>query len=296
MTVDEGAPVAVEAERAPVAVGGDGAPKGVDAAAAVAPRHTRRRMLRRGPRRAGRRRPRARVVALVAVLVIGGLVGTRYRAAKADLADTRAQLAEVRADLASEQDALTLSQRRAELTQAGIDQVRADIEDEVAGRTWLEAVTASTLAEIAVVEEDRAETDAARLLVAANSNDALACFGGVSAAVGASRRGDAAASVAALRGGADQCSRTLAFATGARFPYDFADPFVLRAGTPTTPTRPTWVRATSRSSARPTSSPGTSSATPSAGSPPGPRRAPPGRRRCWPATAATSSTTPSARP
>jgi Glycosyl hydrolases family 43 len=226
----EGAPVAVEEdEGAPVAVAVDGAPEGVDAAA-VAPPRMRRRVLPRRPRAVRRRRPRARVVALVAVLVIAALVGSRYRAAKADLADTRARLAEVRADLASEQDALTLAGRRAELTQASIDQVRTDIEDEVAGRTWLEAVTASTLAEVAVVEEDRAETDAARLLVAAHSNDALACFSGVSAAVGASRRGDDAASVAALRAAADQCSRTLAFATGARFPYDFADPFVLRAG------------------------------------------------------------------
>jgi Glycosyl hydrolases family 43 len=236
----EGAPVADDADGAPAAVEGDDGvlaavavdppPGGIDAAEAIAPRHARWRMLERGPRDVGRRRPRARAVALVAVLAITALVGGRYRAAKADLADTRARLTSVRADLASEQDALTLAQRRAELTQASIDQVRADIDAEVAGRTWLEAVTASTLAEIAVVEEDRAETDAARLLVAANSNDALACFAGVSAAVGASRRGDDAASVAALRGGADQCSRTLAYATGARFPYDFADPFVLRAG------------------------------------------------------------------
>jgi Glycosyl hydrolases family 43 len=226
----EGPPAEVEAEGPHVAVAVDGVPGGVDAAESVGPRRARWHLLARGPRDVGRRRPRARVVALVGVLVIAALVGSRYRAAKADLADTRARLAEVRADLASEQDAITLAGRRAELTQASIDQIRADIEDEVAGRTWLQAITASTLTEIAVVEEDRAETDAARLLVAANSNDALACFAGVSAAVGASRRGDDAASVAALRGGADQCSRTLAYATGARFPYDFADPFVLRAG------------------------------------------------------------------
>jgi len=196
----------------------------------VATPDTSRRIPRRAPGRFPRRLPRARVAALVAVLVVGALVGSGYRAAKADLADTRARLAETRADLASEQDELALDRRRAELTQAGIDQVRTDIEDEVAGRTWLEAVTANTLLEIAVVEADRVETDSARLLVAANSNEAFACFEGVSGAVGASRRGDDAASVGALRAAADQCSRTLAYATGARFPYDFADPFVLRAG------------------------------------------------------------------
>jgi hypothetical protein len=169
-------------------------------------------------------------VAVVAVLVVTALVAHGYRAAKADLADTRERLAGVRADLGAEQDALALAEQRAVLTQAGVDQVRRDIEDAVAGRTWLDAVTANTLAEIAAVEADRVETDAARLLVAANSNDAFACFDGVSGAIGASRSGDDAASVGALQAAADQCSRTLAYATGARFPYDFADPFVLRAG------------------------------------------------------------------
>ncbi len=174
--------------------------------------------------------PRGRVVAVVAVLVVTAVAAHGYRAAKADLADTREHLAAVRADLGAEQDALALAEQRAVLTQASIDQVRSDIEDAVAGRTWLDAVTANTLAEIAAVEADRVETDAARLLVAANSNDAFACFDGVSGAIGASRSGDDAASVGALQAAAGQCSRTLAYATGARFPYDFADPFVLRAG------------------------------------------------------------------
>ena len=215
-------------------VAGDGAEPGpgsgaveADQAAAPSPaeppgpRHRRRGV---------RRISRGRAAALVAVLAVAVLAGGRYQAAKADLADARDRLAEAGADLAAEEEALAVARRRAELTQAGIDQVRTDIDDAVAGRTWLDAVTANTLAEIAVVEADRVETDAARLLVAANSNDAFACFGGVSGAIGASRRGDEAGSVGALRAAADQCSRTLAYATGARFPYDFADPFVLGAG------------------------------------------------------------------
>jgi beta-xylosidase len=49
----------------------------------------------------------------------------------------------------------------------------------------------------------------------------------VSAAVDANRSGDGGAAATALREASAACSRTLAYATGARFPYDFADPFVL---------------------------------------------------------------------
>ena len=181
-------------------------------------------------RHRSRRVPRARTAALVGVVLGVAVAGSRYGVAKADLADTRAELREVRAALAATRDELELDHRRAELSRSSIGQVRADIDDAVAGRTWLDALTANTLAEISMVQADRIETDAARLLVAANSNDAVACFGGVSGAIGASRRGDDAASATALRAAADQCSRTLAYATGARFPYDFADPFVLPAG------------------------------------------------------------------
>ena len=131
--------------------------------------------------------------------------------------------------LAAVRDDLAVEQRRAELhRRPSIDQVRTDIDDEVAARTWLDAVMANTLTEIAVVDADRAETDAARVLVAANSNDAFACFGGVSGAIDASRRGDERRRRAGAAGRPPTSAAARSpYATGARFPYDFADPFVL---------------------------------------------------------------------
>ena len=86
------------------------------AGGAARPRHRRRGVPRIS---------RGRAAALVAVLAVAALAGGRYQAAKADLADTRDRLAEARADLAAEQEALTVAQHRAELTQASIDQVRS---------------------------------------------------------------------------------------------------------------------------------------------------------------------------
>jgi beta-xylosidase len=59
---------------------------------------------------------------------------------------------------------------------------------------------------------------------------ARACFWGVARAVVASRAGDDGAAATALRGASTACTRTLAYATGARFPFDFPDPSVLRVG------------------------------------------------------------------
>lgn len=178
------------------------------------------------PRRALRLRWVGR--ALAAAVVVVAAAG--WWSAKTRLGDTRVRLDATRADLAVQEEALEVAERRAELTQASIDQVREDIALAVADRTWLEAMAANTLAEIAEVDADRAETATAQMLVAANSADALTCFGGVSAAVDANRTGDDRASAGALGDASGACSRTLAFATGARFPYDFADPFVLTTG------------------------------------------------------------------
>jgi hypothetical protein len=171
-----------------------------------------------------------RVAATVAVAVVVGLAGAGWVSAKVRLGDARTRLADTQATLAARQEALAVAERRAELTEAGIDQVQADIETAVTDRGWLEGLVASTEAEIAAVEAERTETATAQMLVAAHSADVLACFGGVAGAVQANRAGDDGGSADALRAAAGACSRTLALATGAHFPYDFPDPFVLPAG------------------------------------------------------------------
>ncbi len=180
-----------------------------------------------------RRVPRARLVAIAGSVIVVALVGlfvVQLVRARARLDDLHAQLDDTRDNLSEELTELDRVRHRRALTQAGVDQIRSEVDDAVAARTWIDAVTANTMIEIAEVDADRLETDTARFLVAANANEMQACFDGVSRAIDASREGDDQGSIGALRGAADHCTRTLAYATGARFPYDFPDPFVLRAG------------------------------------------------------------------
>jgi len=183
---------------------------------------------------ATRRHPSCSRVLVLAVSVLAiALAGTfavRYGQARARLGHERARLAAATARLADTRAELDRTQRRTALTRAGVDLVGAEIELAVATRTWVEGATRNTQQAITGVEADRTETDTARFLVAAHANEVRSCLGGVSIAVGASRDGDVQSSASALRGAAGPCTRTLAYASGARFPYDFADPFVLSAG------------------------------------------------------------------
>ncbi len=183
----------------------------------------------RPARRLTRRRALVLVVSVLAV-ALAGVFAVRYGQARAGLADERARLAAATAGLADTRAELDRTRRRTALMQSGVDLVGSEIELAVATRLWVEAATRNTQQQMTGVEADRTETDAARFLVAAHANEVRSCLDGVSVAVGASRGGDVQSSASALRGAADPCTRTLAYASGARFPYDFADPFVLRAG------------------------------------------------------------------
>jgi hypothetical protein len=183
------------------------------------------------PRRAARIRRIAIVAALATLAVsLAALAGNRWWSAKVHLADTRAGLAATRHELAARQDDLAAAGERDALTQTSRYQVGLDTQSAVADRARIDAQIADAQAQIAEVNADRSDVDAAQALVTANSADAMTCFTGVSSAVGANRVGDDQTAAFALGAAADACSRTLAYATGARFPYDFADPFVLTAG------------------------------------------------------------------
>jgi Glycosyl hydrolases family 43 len=181
------------------------------------------------PRRLSRPRALVLVVSVLAV-ALAGVFGVRYRQERAKLADERVRLAAATASLADARAELGLTRRRTALAQDGVDLVLAETELAIATRTWIEGLTRNTRQEIAGVEAERTQTDTARFLVAAHANEVQTCLDGVSVAAGSSRTGDVQSSVTALRGAAAACTRTLAYASGARFPYDFADPFVLRAG------------------------------------------------------------------
>ncbi|HEV7758533.1 MAG TPA: glycoside hydrolase family 43 protein [Acidimicrobiales bacterium] len=177
--------------------------------------------------------PRARVLrigaAVVAVVLVAGFV-VAYRQARADLAHRRTELADARADLATAEADLDRARQDTAQAERSTGVVGANIDTAVAVRTQIEASAHDTLVLAGAADAARVETDAARMLVVANAAQTQACFDGVALAVGANRGGHGQAAIDALRGSAGACTRTLAFATGARFPYDFADPYVLRAG------------------------------------------------------------------
>lgn len=175
----------------------------------------------------GRRTVPGRRVAAGAAAAMVLLAGAGWWSAHARLDDTRSRLASTRADLASTRADLAAAEDEEAAVVAAVDATRAEVAAAVADRARLEALAAETQLQIAAVDAARAETATAQDLVTANSADAMACFDGVSTAVEANRAGDDGASAAALRAASAACSRTLAYATGARFPYDFADPFVL---------------------------------------------------------------------
>jgi hypothetical protein len=175
---------------------------------------------------------RAVAIAAAAVLTIAAAVtfGTQYRRAGARLHDQRVDLAAARASLAKSTSSADHARDIAGLTEKAIAATRSEIAATTAARTWMDAVTQNTRADIASVQSSLEQANAGRFLLATNATQTNVCLAGISSAVAANRVGDTSAAVAALRFASDSCTRTLAYATGARFPYDFPDPFVLRAG------------------------------------------------------------------
>ena len=186
-----------------------------------------------GRRNRPERSTRARWVrrtARIAVVVLIVVALTGWVAAKAQMWATHNQLDATRADLEDRRDSLADAQDREAETQASLTRVQGAIDVAVADRAQLETMIADLQAQIAAVDAQTAETASAQGQVDASAADARACFDGVSTAMDANRVDNDQVSVTALRDAAAACGRTLAYATGARFPFDFADPFVLRVG------------------------------------------------------------------
>jgi hypothetical protein len=180
-------------------------------------------------RRTGRADWQRRVIRILAILVVVVAVGG-WGTAKVRLGAARHQLSSTQEDLEAHQDSLADAQTREAETQASLTRVQGAIDIAVADRAQLETMIADLQAQIAAVDAESAQTEAAQGEVDASSADARTCFDGVSSAMDANRSDNDQASVTAMRDAAAACSRTLAYATGARFPFDFADPFVLRVG------------------------------------------------------------------
>jgi hypothetical protein len=158
------------------------------------------------------------------------LVAQQLHAARADLQGTRGRLDDARVELDGLRTDADRAHQRNELARRTVDLVQSETEFAIATRTWIEAAIDTVVAQIEEVERARQATDDARALVDADAAETQACFDGVARAVDANGRGDEQAAVDVLRAASGACTRTLAYATGAKFPYDFADPYVLRVG------------------------------------------------------------------
>src|SRR5262249_40793601 len=85
--------------------------------------------------------------------------------------------------------------------------------------------------ELAATNQSRTGVAAILEQLAQYSGQRDACIAGVSRATAALQRGSTHDAVAALTSSDAPCSAALAAVTGARYPYDFPDPSVLRVGT-----------------------------------------------------------------
>ena len=196
-------------------------PRGLQRLAPVVRRLDPRRL-----RRLGRRRLAFRGLVVVILLI----VVQQVHATRTGLSDTRDSLAAAHTELDGLEVDAERAQIRNDLSARTVDLIRDETGFAVAERTWIEDAIDGVRDEIAAVETSREETDAARQLVDADAAETRACFDGVARAIDANGGGDGQAAVEEMRAATGACTRTLAYATGARFPYDFADPYVLRVG------------------------------------------------------------------
>lgn len=169
----------------------------------------------------------AAAVAIVALALLGLLVHGEYRNATGELADRRALAADATAGVAAAREqraAIRARTAAAESTAAAVDADIARLEREI-------ATLGQRLRDLrAKLESDQGAlgvTETAVFLTALRAGDIDACLRAQQAATAAITDGNRDAAVAALNAAADVCRAALAASSGARFPYDFPDPFVL---------------------------------------------------------------------
>jgi Glycosyl hydrolases family 43 len=167
---------------------------------------------------------------LALIVALTGLYGVQYQRARDRLADTRERLEQAQTDLAGLRVDLVGTGSETAAVHQEVGLTREQIEDALAAIQFIEATVVNVYSQVVEVQEGRETVADARSVVAASAEVTQACFAGVSLAVEASRRGSGSEVVEALDDAAAACTEVLAYATGARFPYDFPDPFVLRAG------------------------------------------------------------------
>jgi hypothetical protein len=172
----------------------------------------------------------AAIGAAVVVATLAGVFAVQYRQARVELRQQREALAAAESDLAALEDDVDRALGDTAQAERGSALVGANVEHTVAVRAQIEEQARTGMALAGAADAARIETDQARSEVDASAAETQACFEGVADAVHANRAGHGGAAVEAMQRSSGACTRTLAYATGAAFPYDFADPYVLRVG------------------------------------------------------------------
>jgi hypothetical protein len=172
------------------------------------------------------------VITAVAVTVAAASVFTirayndrqqQIRAARHVLDDSLAHETELHGNLVAAQNATTTARAK---TADRHHRTR----NEQASTRHIAVLAAAAASAAAVANASLHTSTLLRAALGASTDVAKSCLDAEQTAMHHLQSADSSAAVAALNSGRSACAGALAGATGARFPYDFPDPFVLTAG------------------------------------------------------------------
>jgi hypothetical protein len=174
-------------------------------------------------------------ITIAAALVIGLVVGSvvTVRAYQRDQAKVRAAGRALDASLAHEtqlHDHITDANEAAQAARAATADHQRGTRNEDVSKRHDDTLTAAAFAATANAQQSLKTSTQLSLALGSAAGQAQKCLAGEQSAMHNVQSGNSSAAIAALNSGAAACSNALAGATGARFPYDFPDPFVLTVG------------------------------------------------------------------
>jgi hypothetical protein len=178
-----------------------------------------------------RRRRTARTAVIVVVIAaVAGSFAVESVHLRTQVGQERRALAASRAREVTATRAIE-DARRATAT-ALADRAKTSTDDAAVRKARDQAYTdlAVLTRDIDATKHTLASTQAAQIQLAQYSAQRNGCITGVQRATNALQRDDPGTALTALNAATGACSAALAASTGARFPYDFPDPSVLRVG------------------------------------------------------------------
>lgn len=177
------------------------------------------------PRARRQRLVLAAAVTVFATVLVGQYVRVRSAQRTLERATDAAAFTEARADALVEGLRTDI-----ETTIAEIGAARAQTTDRSAERVRLEAQLGTVLTQLTRARRNLGDTRAVLARISRYGDDVTRCLDGVRAATDAAVRRSATTAAAAMDEARPHCTVALAASSGARFPFDFADPYVLRVG------------------------------------------------------------------